>query len=138
MKNMLLLRVIAKLMIPLILLFALYVQFHGEYSPGGGFQAGVIFAAGFILYAFIFELETAQRVAPPGLLQGLMAVGVLLFAGVGIDSLILGGHFLEYNVLLENPVDGQHLGIVLIELGVGITVAATLIIIFYCFAGRDR
>ncbi len=138
MRHILILRVIAKLMIPLILLFALYVQFHGEYSPGGGFQAGVIFAAGFILYAFIFELETAQRVAPPGLLQALMAVGVLLFAGVGIDSLVLGGHFLEYNVLLENPVDGQHLGIVLIELGVGITVAATLIIIFYCFAGRDR
>ena len=138
MRHVLILRVIAKLMIPLILLFALYVQFHGEYSPGGGFQAGVIFAAGFILYAFIFELETAQRVAPPGLLRGLMAAGVLLFAGVGVDSLVLGGHFLEYNVLLENPVHGQHLGIVLIELGVGITVAATLIIIFYCFAGRDR
>ncbi len=138
MRHILILRVIAKLMIPLILLFALYVQFHGEYSPGGGFQAGVIFAAGFILYAFIFELETAQRVAPPGLLQGLMAVGVLLFAGVGVDSLVLGGHFLDYNVLLENPVDGQHLGIILIELGVGITVAATLIIVFYCFAGRGR
>ncbi len=138
MRHILILRVIAKLMIPLILLFALYVQFHGEYSPGGGFQAGVIFAAGFILYAFIFELETAQRVAPPGLLQALMAVGVLLFAGVGVDSLVLGGHFLDYNVLLENPVDGQHLGIILIELGVGITVAATLIIVFYCFAGRGR
>lgn len=138
MRHILILRVIAKLMIPLILLFALYVQFHGEYSPGGGFQAGVIFAAGFILYAFIFELETAQRVAPPGLLQGLMAIGVLLFAGVGVDSLVLGGHFLDYNVLLENPVDGQHLGIILIELGVGITVAATLIIVFYCFAGRGR
>ena len=138
MKNILILRVIAKLMIPLILLFALYVQFHGEYGPGGGFQAGVIFAAGFILYALVFGLETAKQVAPPGLLQGLMAAGVLLFAGVGIDSLVLGGHFLEYNVLLENPVDGQHLGIVLIELGVGITVAATLIIIFYCFAGRER
>ncbi len=138
MRHILILRVIAKLMIPLILLFALYVQFHGEYSPGGGFQAGVIFAAGFILYAFIFELETAKRVAPPGLLQALMAVGVLLFAGVGIDSLVLGGHFLDYNVLLDDPVHGQHLGIVLIELGVGITVAATLIIIFYCFAGRDR
>lgn len=138
MRHFLILRVIAKLLIPLILLFALYVQFHGEYGPGGGFQAGVIFAAGFILYALVFELETAQQVAPPGLLQGLMATGVLIFAGVGIDSLLLGGHFLDYNVLLEDPVHGQHLGIVLIELGVGVTVAATLIIIFYAFAGRHR
>ena len=138
MRHVLILRVIAKLLIPLILLFALYVQFHGEYGPGGGFQAGVIFAAGFILYALVFELETAQQVAPPALLRGLMAAGVLIYAGVGIDSLLLGGHFLDYNVLLEDPVDGQHLGIILIELGVGITVAATLIIIFYAFAGRGR
>jgi len=138
MRQLLILRVVAKLLIPLILLFALYVQFHGEYGPGGGFQAGVIFAAGFILYALVFDLETAQKVAPPGLLQGLMATGLLIYAGVGIDSLLLGGHFLNYNVLLDNPVDGQHLGIMLVELGVGITVAATLIIIFYSFAGRPR
>ena len=138
MRHVLILRVIAKLLIPLILLFALYVQFHGEYGPGGGFQAGVIFAAGFILYALVFDLETAEQVAPPGLLRGLMAAGLLIYAGVGIDSLLLGGHFLDYNVLLDDPVDGQHLGIILIELGVGITVAATLVIIFYAFAGRDR
>lgn len=138
MRHLLILRVVAKLIIPLILLFALYVQFHGEYGPGGGFQAGVIFAAGFILYALVFELETAQQVAPSGLLRGLMATGVLIYAGVGIDSLLLGGHFLDYNVLLDDPVQGQHLGIMLIELGVGITVASTLIIIFYLFAGRPR
>ena len=138
MRHVLILRVIAKLLIPLILLFALYVQFHGEYGPGGGFQAGVIFAAGFILYALVFDLETAEQVAPPGLLRGLMAAGLLIYAGVGIDSLLLGGQFLDYNVLLDDPVDGQHLGIILIELGVGITVAATLVIIFYAFAGRDR
>jgi len=138
MRHLLIVRVVAKLLIPLILLFALYVQFHGEYGPGGGFQAGVIFAAGFILYALVFDLETAQQVAPPALLRGLMAAGVLIYAGVGIDSLLLGGHFLDYNVLLDDPVHGQHLGIMLIELGVGITVASTLIIIFYLFAGRRR
>ena len=138
MRRMLILRVVAKLLIPLILLFAFYVQFHGEYGPGGGFQAGVIFAAGFILYALVFELDTAQQVAPPWLLRGLMATGLLIYAGVGIDSLLLGGNFLDYNVLLDDPVDGQHLGILLIELGVGITVAATLIMIFYAFAGRGR
>jgi multicomponent Na+:H+ antiporter subunit B len=138
MRHLLVLRVVAKLLIPLVLLFALYVQFHGEYGPGGGFQAGVIFAAGFILYALVFELETAQTVAPPALLRGLMATGMLIYAGVGIGSLLFGGHFLDYNVLLDDPVQGQHLGIMLIELGVGITVASTLIIIFYSFVGRRR
>ena len=58
------LRVVSKLLIPYILLFALYVQFHGDYGPGGGFQAGVIFAAGFILYGLVYGLGAARRVAP--------------------------------------------------------------------------
>jgi len=138
MRHGLILRVVAKLFIPLILLFALYVQFHGEFGPGGGFQAGVIFAAGFILYALVFNLETAKHVAPTGLLRVLMATGLLIYAAVGMDSLLLGGNFLDYNVLLDDPVHGQHLGIILIELGVGVTVASTLIVVFYAFVGRRR
>ena len=38
-----------------MLLFALYVQFHGDYGPGGGFQAGVIVAVGVILHALVLE-----------------------------------------------------------------------------------
>ena len=136
MKSLVVLRVIAKLFFPLILIFALYVQFHGDYGPGGGFQAGVIFATGFILYAMVFGLEAAETVIAPGLLRVLMAVGVLIFAGVGFESLILGGNFLEYRVLADDPVGGQHLGIALIELGVGTTVAAVCIAVYYGFAGR--
>jgi multicomponent Na+:H+ antiporter subunit B len=136
MRHLIVLRVIAKLFFPLILLFALYVQFHGDYGPGGGFQAGVIFATGFILYALAFGLGNAQRVITHRLLQIMMAVGVLIFAGVGIESMLLGGHFLEYRVLAGDPVAGQHLGILLIELGVGITVAAVMLIIYYGFVSR--
>jgi len=130
------LRVIAKLFFPLILLFALYVQFHGDYGPGGGFQAGVIFATGFILYALAFGLGNAQRVIPHQLLRIMIAVGVLIYAAVGIESMLLGGKFLEYRVLADDPVTGQHLGILLIELGVGITVAAVMLIIYYGFVSR--
>ena len=56
-------RLITKLLLPLILLFALYVQFHGDYGPGGGCQAGVIFGAGFILYGLIYGLDDAHRLA---------------------------------------------------------------------------
>ncbi|HKJ77232.1 MAG TPA: Na(+)/H(+) antiporter subunit B [Gammaproteobacteria bacterium] len=136
MKHHLVLHVVAKLLIPFILLFGLYVQFHGDYGPGGGFQAGVIFAAGFILYGLIFDVDTAQRVARPAVLQVLMALGVLLFAGVGVASMLLGGNFLDYDYLAADPVDGQHLGILLVELGVGITVASVMISVFCAFAGR--
>jgi multicomponent Na+:H+ antiporter subunit B len=137
-RKLVVLRVIAKLFFPLILLFALYIQFHGDYGPGGGFQAGVIFATGFILYALAFGLGNAQRVIPHRMLHIMMAVGVLIYASVGIESMLLGGKFLEYRVLAEDPVTGQHLGIMLIELGVGITVAAVMLIIYYGFVSQQR
>ena len=101
MSHHLVLRVIAKLLIPFILLFALYVQFHGDFGPGGGFQAGVIFAAGFILYALIYGVETAAKVAPPGLVSFLIAFGVMLYAGVGIAGLLMGGNYLDYGGILR-------------------------------------
>jgi len=125
-------------MIPFIFLYALYVQFHGDFGPGGGFQAGVIFAVGFILYALIYGIDEARRVLPATLTRILLSLGVLLYAGVGGLGIILGGNFLNYSVLSSVPVSGQHLGIFLIEFGVGTTVAATMITIFFIFAGQDR
>ncbi len=137
MNHHLVLRVVAKMLIPPILLFALYVQFHGDYGPGGGFQAGVIFASVFILYALVFGLETARRVVPEGVVRAAMAVGLLIYTGVGFAGLLLGGNYLNYSVLAENQKAGQHLGITLIEFGVGTTVAAVMITIFFAFAGRS-
>lgn len=128
------LRVVAKLLIPMILIFALYVQFHGDYGPGGGFQAGVIFASAFILYSLIFGIENVRSVISFNLLRIVSALGLLLYIGVGISALIFGGNFLDYNVLATNPLSGQHIGIMLIELGVGMTVAAVMMMIFFVFS----
>ena len=133
-----LLRVISKLLIPFIFLFALYVQFHGDYGPGGGFQAGVIFASGIVLYTLIFGLERAQSVIPLRVVEVLFSFGVILYASVGIAGILKGGQFLEYGVLAHDPVHGQHLGILVIELGVGITVTAVVIAIFFSFVGRSE
>lgn len=138
MKHNLILRVIAKLLIPIIVLYALYVQFHGDYGPGGGFQAGVIFSVAFILYALIYGLDTAERVMPDFVLRLLASAGVLIYAGTGVATLLLGGNFLDYNVLATNPVAGQHIGILVIELGVGITVSSVMLLIFFTFARRGR
>ena len=132
------LRVVSKLLLPYILLFALYVQFHGDYGPGGGFQAGVIFSAAFILYGLVFGLEPVRRAAPPWFVEKLAALGVLLYAGVGVAAMLRGGAFLAYSALEHDPTHGQHLGILLVEAGVGITVASVMILVFYSFAGRGR
>ncbi len=130
------LKVIAKLVVPVILLFALYVQFHGEYSPGGGFQAGVLFAAGIILYALVFGLEAARRIIPARVLNWLPAVGLLLFGGIGVLNMLLGGNFLDYYTLGRDPQFAQQIGIIGIELGVGIAVASVMLIIYFVFAER--
>lgn len=136
MQQQIILRIVAKMMIPLILIFALYVQFHGDYGPGGGFQAGVIFAAGIILYTMLFGLRNSQEVFKSTTIELFTAAGVLLYGGVGVTCLLLGGNFLDYDVLRHDPVHGQHLGILLVELGVGITVASVMMIIFFKFTWR--
>ena len=131
-------RIATKLLLPLILLFALYVQFHGDFGPGGGFQAGVIFGAGLILYGLIFGVERLESVVPPDVIRILAASGVLLYALVGVWSLLKGANYLDYSVLAVRPTDGQHLGILLIEFGVGTTVAAVMIGLFSAFSKRGR
>jgi multicomponent Na+:H+ antiporter subunit B len=138
MKHNLILRVVAKLLIPIIVLFALYVQFHGDFGPGGGFQAGVIFSVAFILYALVYGYETAQRVMPESVLRILASVGVVIYAGTGIATLLLGGNFLDYNVLAGEAVSGQHIGILAVELGVGVTVSSVMLLIFFAFAARGN
>jgi len=138
MKLDLILRVTVKLILPFMLLFALYVQFHGDFGPGGGFQAGVIAAAMLILYALIFGLDAAKRVAPLAFVQVLVPLGVLIYAGVGVAAMLLGGEYLNYSVLEHDPAHGQELGIMLVEIGVFVTVSGTMTAIFYMFAGRRR
>jgi len=138
MDDQVILRVGAKMLIPFILQFALYVQFHGDYGPGGGFQAGVIFAAAFVLYSLVFGLGNAKKVMPPTAVYVCGALGVLLYAGVGVVTLLKGGEFLNYSALAHDPLHGQHYGILLVELGVLITVFGVMVAVFYAFAARRR
>jgi len=137
MKHHLILRVITKLLVGPIMLFAFYVQFHGDYSPGGGFQAGVIMAVGIIIYGIVFDMEHAKKVLPPWFVHKMLAFGVLLYTFTGVISFFRGQNFLDYSALSpHSPTHGQHYGILIIELGVGITVSGVMIAVFYAFASR--
>ncbi len=138
MREELILRIGCKVLAPFILAFGLYVHFHGDYSPGGGFQAGVILAAAFALYGLVFGVDEARRVLPLGVARTLAAAGVLIFGGVGAATVLLGHNFLAYNALAHDPKHAQHYGILLVELGVVVTVFGVMTSIFYVFAGRAR
>lgn len=129
-------RVVVKLLLPFILLFGLYVQFHGELGPGGGFQAGVIIAAAVILYGIVFGLSAAKYVAPPALVNTMIPLGVLVFASVGVAGLLAGGNYLDYFVLDPDKVHGQERGIFWVEIGVLFSVSGTMTSIYYAFSSR--
>lgn len=131
-------RLVGRTVIPFILLFGFYVQFHGDFGPGGGFQAGALVAAAIILFALLEGTDRAKDVIPSWFLSGMVAGGALLYGGVGVAGMLMGGNFLDYSVLSSDPVAGQHLGILLIELGVGITVTGVLLSIFFAFASRKH
>ena len=122
-------KTVARLLVPFIQLFALYVIMHGHSSPGGGFQGGVILAASFILFAVAYGLDEMKRRFSIKALTVLTSVGVLLYAGIGLLCLLLGENFLDYGVL--PVVQPRSMGMLGIEIGVGITVMAALISIFH-------
>ncbi len=138
MTHWIVLRVVAKALVPYILLFGLYVQFHGDFGPGGGFQAGVIVAASFVLYALIFGVEETVAIVPIRVVELGLSAGVLLYGAVGLVAMARGGNFLDYSALMHDAHHGQHWGIFLVELGVGITVSFVMLGIFFAFARFRR
>ncbi|MFV9875327.1 MAG: Na(+)/H(+) antiporter subunit B [Rickettsiales endosymbiont of Dermacentor nuttalli] len=128
--NNIILKVITKVLLPFIMLFAFYIQFNGESSPGGGFQAGIILASAFILYTMAFGNQAIYRIMSPFTLKIYLVTGVLIYMGVGTIPIIHNQNFLNYSVLAKNALTGQHLGIMFIELGIGITVFSAILLIF--------
>lgn len=128
-------RTITRLLVPFIQLFGLYVIMHGHSSPGGGFQGGVILGASFILLAIAYGTEGMQHRFSERVMTILTSSGVLLYAGIGLLCLLLGANFLDYGILEALPIIpeglGRYMGMFGIELGVGITVMAVMVSIFY-------
>ena len=129
-------RTIGDLLMPFVLVFGLYVIWHGEGGAGGGFQGGVIVGSAFILHGLVHGMPSLRRVLSRRVTVALAACGVLLYAGVGVVTMALGSAFLDYDALQpDHPAAGQALGITLIEFGVGTTVAAVMLTLFDEFSG---
>lgn len=144
MKEHIIIRTVSRALIPFIQLFGLYVVAHGDLSPGGGFQGGVIFGSSIILYVIAFGMDEGRKRISRKMIDNLSSAGVLIYAGIGILCLFAGGAFLEYNAMAswsDHPEHAMHLashlGIYGIEIGVAITVAAVMITIFFETARHD-
>ena len=131
-------KTISRLMIPFIQLYALYVILHGHYSPGGGFQGGVILGASLILFALAFGRETALEVFKEKVLLVLCGIGVIIYAGAGYLCLLSGGNYLDYGKApFFHPPYIRSFMIMVVEIGVGITVMAVMASISFALSRRE-
>jgi len=132
--------IVTRVMVPVIQLFALYVVFHGHYSPGGGFQGGALIAASVLLARMVFGHDRSQAVFAAWLGTPLGLLGLLIYAGVGLVAVPLGGNVLDYGRLpLGLPPDMLHnWGILIVEIGVALAVSGTLVSIFDFLATGGR
>ena len=127
-------KTIARVLVPFIQLFALYVIMHGHHSPGGGFQGGVILGASLVLLVITHGLKDTQKRISEKSVAIFSSLGVLIYGGIGVLCVILLGNFLDYSklaILLNVPLaQARSLGILGVEIGVGLAVMAVMFSIF--------
>jgi multicomponent Na+:H+ antiporter subunit B len=128
-------KTIARLLVPFIVAYALYVVMHGHYSPGGGFQGGVILAASFVLLGVSHGLEKTRRRMSEKVAGVISSIGVLIYGGIGALCLILGGNYLHYGrlskILGVDTAHARSLGILGVEIGVALAVMAVMCTVFF-------
>ncbi len=129
-KDHLIVQTILKAILPYIIIYGIYIQLNGEISPGGGFQAGVIFATGLIAFELLYGKEKFLKIFSIELLIFASILGVAIYFFTGIISLFFNQNYLDYYALAGGTIFAQHLGIFLVEMGVGITVSAVMILIY--------
>ena len=131
-----------RLLIPVIQIFAFYVLAHGHVSPGGGFQGGVVMGASFILIALSWDLDTALARFPADRCTLVAGLGIVLYAGIGLLSMFLGGEFLDYAELAQIfPVSremARYHAMLGVEIGVGLTVTAIMFSLYANLSTEGR
>jgi multicomponent Na+:H+ antiporter subunit B len=133
---------VCRFLIPFIQVYGLYVIAHGHSSPGGGFQGGVILGASFILLCLSYDIQEMKKRLSQRANVIFFSVGLIIYSGIGVLCLLLGGKYLDYSwlhkILPGGPVEARSMGIFGIEVGVGITVMAVMISIFLDLASEEQ
>jgi multicomponent Na+:H+ antiporter subunit B len=129
------LKTVVSFIIPYLILYAIYIQLNGEVSPGGGFQAGVIFASGIIAFDLLNGSKKTCEFFSEKALIICGIFGVLIYASTGLVSFLFNDNYLNYNSIaktpwVNHPLTGQHIGIFFIEIGVGLTVSSIMCLIY--------
>lgn len=129
------LKTVVSFIIPYLILYAIYIQLNGEVSPGGGFQAGVIFASGIIAFDLLNGSKKTHEIFSEKALIICGIFGVLIYASTGLVSFLFDDNYLNYNSIaktpwVNHPLTGQHIGIFFIEIGVGLTVSSIMCLIY--------
>jgi len=131
-----------RLVVPIIQIFALYVIAHGHYSPGGGFQGGVMLGASFILIALTSGLPDALKRLSQERALFLAGLGILIYAGWGLVCMFLGSNFLDYEILHKvlggTGVKARYDSMLIVEIGVAFTVMAIMFIIYAVLSSKGR
>lgn len=133
-RNFIIIKKLTFFILPYIFLYSLYIQINGEASPGGGFQAGAIFAS--MVIAFDLVSEQFKQNFSVDLLVGVATAGVLIYALTGMCSILFDDNFLNYYSLHKDKLLAQHIGIFIIEIGVGLCVASTMCLIYFLIAKK--
>lgn len=134
-KDNIILKHLTLFILPYIILYSLYIQINGETSPGGGFQSGVIFASAVIAVDLLYG---KKKFLSKDLLLFTAVIGVIIYAATGVISLVFNDNYLNYYSICYDKILSQHLGIFLIEAGVGLTVAATMCLIYSVISYRGE
>ena len=131
-----------RIVVPFIQLYGLYVIVHGHYSPGGGFQGGVVLGASIILFALAYGLPASQQYLSEGGNIIMANIGALIFVGIATLCALLGGMFLDYSALAKilpiDPITWRSHGIFLVEVGVGMGVMSIMVSIYWDMASAGR
>ena len=128
-------KTVARVLIPFIQLYALYVIMHGHYSPGGGFQGGVILGASLVLLLITHGYRDTMARVSERVVALFSSTGLLIYSGIGALCLIFLGNFLDYGrlapILNVIPAKARSLGILGVEIGVGLAVMAVMFTVFF-------
>lgn len=133
-------RVTAAIVAPFIFMFGMYIIIHGHYGPGGGFAGGVFAAVGVVLPRLTLDDSVSYRIIPAAVGPIAGAIGLVIFLAAAIAPMFYGASFLDYGALANTFMDApraRYLGILVVEIGVGVTVFGAMVMIFDALAGKE-